>query len=323
MTLGFIPSDAAILIVQAACVAAPRRPPRPAWMERLSGPAWALVPIASIVGCIFAITYVSNTANGLTWLALIAVPLLAAVALGWAAHGARPWLALLMLPMFALAWFDRHTLLGQGSATLLCALSCVTLGWLLAAVTPPGWLKLGIVGMAVADSWLVLTDLLQTPNNTLVTAVVLPHSGLHLPQLQSETFGSINMGYGDLFVAGVFGGVLAREGRSQGVPALLTLFVAGLFDLLFFVLSELPATVPVALTMVALEARRWHTGAATPPWRWRPSWGRARSAPDAAQWGVSPPVEAGGRDSSAREVIASWPRAAPSSTSVASSAERE
>ncbi len=82
MTLGFIPSDAAILIVQAACVAAPRRPPRPPWMERLSGPAWALVPIASIVGCIFAITYVSNTANGLTWLALIAVPILAAVALG-------------------------------------------------------------------------------------------------------------------------------------------------------------------------------------------------------------------------------------------------
>jgi hypothetical protein len=115
----------------------------------------------------------------------------------------------------------------------------------------------------------------------------------------------------------------------------LTLFVAGLFDLLFFVLSELPATVPVALTMVALEARRWHTGEATPPWRWRPSWGRAggapwrpswarpRGAPDAPQWGVSPPVEADGRDSSASDVIASWPRAAPSSTSVASSADRE
>jgi hypothetical protein len=58
----------------------------------------------------------------------------------------------------------------------------------------------------------------------------------------------------------------------------LTLFVAGLFDLLFFVLSELPATVPVALTMIALEARRWHTGEATPPWRWRPSWARAQRA---------------------------------------------
>jgi len=321
MTLGFIPSDAAILVVQAAAVAAPRRPPRPAWMQRLSGPAWALVPIGSIVGCIFAITYVSSTANGLTWLALIAVPILAAIALGWAARGARPWLAVLMLPMFALAWFDRHTLLGQGSATLLCALSCVTLGWLLAAVTPPGWLKLGILGMAMADSWLVLSDLLQTPNNTLVTAVVLPHSGLHLPQLQSETFGSINMGYGDLFVAGVFGAVLARERRSQWFPTLLTLLFAGLFDLLFFVLSELPATVPVAAAMIALEARRWRTGESTPPWRWRPGWSGRLARPGGApgrdelprgdglgagsQWGPSPPVEAGGRDSSASDVIAS------------------
>jgi hypothetical protein len=302
MTLGFIPSDAAVLIVQAAAVAAPRRPPRPAWMERLSGPGWAVVPIASIVGCIFAIQYFSSTANGLTWLALIAVPLLAAVALGWAAHGGRWWLAPLFAPMFALAWFDRHSLVGQGSATLLCALSCVTLGWLLAAVTPPGWLKLGIVAMAVADSWLVLSDLLQAPNNTLVLAQPAPHSGLHLPRLQSETFGSINMGYGDLFVAGVFGAVLARERRSQALGALLTLAIAGLFDLLFLTLSELPATVPVALAMIALEARRWHTGQATPPWRWRPGWTQPRE--DAAQWGSSP-VEAGGRDSSASDVIAS------------------
>jgi hypothetical protein len=315
MTLGFIPSDATILVVQAATVLAPRRPPRPAWMQRLSGPGWAIIPVASIIGCIFAITYVSDTASGLTWLALIAVPILAAVALGWAARGGRPWLALLMLPMFALAWFDRHSLLGQGCATVLCALSCVSLGWLLAAVTPPGWLKLGIVAMAVADSWLVLSDLLQTPNNTLVAAVPAPHSGLHLPQLQSETFGSINLGYGDLFVAGVFGGVLARERRSQWLAALLTLFLAGLFDLLFFVLSELPATVPVAAAMIALEARRWRTGEATPPWRWRPRWSargpewdgasRGDGLGAGAQWGPSPPVEAGGRDSSANDVIAS------------------
>ena len=302
MTLGFIPSDAAMLIVQAATVAAPRRPPRPAWMERLSSPGWAIIPIASIVGCIFAIQYISNTANGLTWLALIAVPILAAIALGGAARGGRWWLAPLFLPMFALAWFDRHSLLGQGCETVLCALSCVTLGWLLAAVTPPGWLKLGIVAMAAADTWLVLSDLLQTPNNTLVFAQPAPHSGLHLPRLQSETFGSINMGYGDLFVAGVFGAVLARERRSQLGAALLTLVFAGLFDLLFLTLSELPATVPVALAMIALEARRWRSGESVPPWRWRPGWVRARA--DAAQWGSSP-VDAGGRDSSASDVIAS------------------
>jgi hypothetical protein len=280
----------------------------------MSGPTWAIIPIASIVGVIFAIRYVSSTATGLTWLALIAVPLLAALALGWAAHGGRWWLAPLFIPLFLLAWLDRTTLVGEGAATVLCALSCVSLGWLLAAVTPPGWLKLGILAMAAADVWLVLSDLLQTPNDTLVSAAPAPGSGL--PQLQAESFGSISLGYGDLFVAGLLGGVLAREGRRQWPVALLTLFLAGLFDLLFFVLHELPATVPVAAALIVSEAYVWR----------RSRRGRVRGRgggadADAQCW--SSPVEAGGRDSSASDVIASLPRAASSSTSVASSADLE
>jgi hypothetical protein len=257
MALGFIPSDAAMLAVQAGVIAAPRRPPEIPWIRRLSGPAWALIPIASIIGVIFAIRYMAGTATGLTWLALIAVPLLAAVALGWAMHGGRWWLSLLAVPLFVVAWASKSTLWGQGAATLLSALSCVTLGWLLGAVTPPRWLKLGIVAMCAADVWLVATDLLQTPNATLTVAAPLPHSGLHLPQLQSEQFGNVLFGYGDLFVAGLLGAVLAREGRRQWPMALLTLFLAGLFDLLFFVVNELPATVPVAAALILGEAWVW------------------------------------------------------------------
>jgi len=302
MALAFIPSDAAVLALQAGVVAAPRRPPEIPWIKRLSGPAWALIPIGSIVGVIFAIRYMSSTATGLTWLALIAVPILAAVALGWAAHGARPWLALLAIPLFVLAWASRSTLWGEGAAALLSALSCVTLGWLLGAVTPPGWLKLGIIAMSAADVWLVASDLLQTPNNSLIAAAPLP--GSNLPQLQSELFGSVSLGYGDLFVAGLLGAVVARQGRNQPAMALVTLVLAGAFDLLFFVINELPATVPVALAVVVGEV--W-------------VWARRRRG---RQWGSSP-VDAGGRDSSARDVIASLPRAASSSTSVASSADLE
>jgi hypothetical protein len=256
MGLGFIPSDAAVLAVQAAVVAAPRRPPEIPWIERVSGPAWALIPIASIIGVIFAIRYTSGTATGLTWLALVAVPLLAAAALGWASRGARASAALLAAPLFVLAWASRTTLVGEAAATLLSALSCVTLGILLAAVTPPGWLKLGIIAMAAADVWLVLSDLLQAPNNSLIAAAPLPGSGL--PQLQSVLFGSVSLGYGDLFVAGLLGAVLAREARRQGSMALLTLVLAGLFDLLFFALNELPATVPVALALIVGEVWVWH-----------------------------------------------------------------
>jgi hypothetical protein len=255
MGLPFIPSDAAVLCVQAGVVAAPRRPPDLGRLRRFHGPGWALIPIGSIVGVIFAIRYLSGTATALTWLALVAVPLLAAAALGWGMRGSRPWMALLAVPLFALAWASRTTLVGEGAATLLSALSCVALGVLLGAVTPPAWMKLGIIAMSAADVWLVATDLLQAPNNQLVAAAPLPGSGL--PQLQSELFGSVSLGYGDLFVAGLFGAILARQGRRQGPLALVTLGLAGLFDLLFFVISELPATVPVALAVIFGEVWEW------------------------------------------------------------------
>jgi hypothetical protein len=279
VALAFVPSDAAVLALQAGVVAAPRVAPRLRFLERFRGPAWALIPIASIVVVIFAIRYVSGTATGLTYLALVAVPLLAAAALGWAARGSKPWAALLALPLFALAWAARTTLVGEGAATLLSALSCVTLGVLLASVTPPGWLKLGILAMAAADTWLVLSDLLQAPNNTLISAAPLPGSGL--PKLQSVLFGSVSLGYGDLFVAGLLGAVLASNRRRQLGTALLTLVLAGLFDLLFFVLHELPATVPVALALIVSEA--WTRWGRWPASAGRRRWPRADATPRPAR----------------------------------------
>jgi hypothetical protein len=215
---------------------------------------WALVPIASIVFTIFAIRYVSDTATGLTYLALVAVPLLAAAALGWAARGSVPWAAVLAVPLFVLAWAARTSLVGETAAALLSALSCVTLGVLLGAVTPSGWLKVGIVLMAAADTWLVVSDLLQAPNAALVAAA----PGAGLPQLQSELFGTVSMGYGDLFVAALLGAALARSVRVQRSAAVMTFVFAALFDLLFFVIDELPATVPVALVVIVLEV--WQRG---------------------------------------------------------------
>jgi hypothetical protein len=257
VALPFIPSDAGLLALQAAVVAAPRPVQRPVWMERFRGRGWALVPIGSIIVVVFAIRYVSDTATGLTWLALIAVPILAAVALGWAMRGARAPLAVLAIPLFLLAWLDKSTLLGEGAGALLSALSCVTLGVLLAAVTPPGWLKAGIVLMAAADTWLVVSDLLQSPNAVLVAA----HPPAGLPQLQAEIFGTVSMGYGDLFVAGLLGAVLAARWRQQWQAALLTFAIAALFDLLFLVISELPATVPVALALLVTEGWKWVSAA--------------------------------------------------------------
>ena len=257
MALPFIPSDAGLLLVQAGVVAAPRAVPRIPRLERFRGPAWALVPIGSIVVVVFAVRFVSDTATGLTYLALVAVPPLAAGALAWAIRGGprdRSRVAAsvaLTAALFAAAWVWHHSLAGDAAAALLSALSCVTLGVLLSAVAPSSWLKLGIVAMAAADVWLVVSDLLQSPNAILVAA----HPVGGLPQLQSELFGSVSMGYGDLFVAALLGAVLAGDRRRQLAAAALTLGFAAVFDLLFLVVSELPATVPVALALIVLELR--------------------------------------------------------------------
>ena len=228
---------------------------------RLRSRRWAVIPPLSVIGFVFgARAAESASSQGLTYLALCAVPVLAALALGWLAWRARPasgpgaLRALAVLPLFALAWLDRGGLAGQAAALALSGLSCVALGVLLATVTPPRWLAAGILAMAVADTALVVSDLLQRPNNALNAA----HPVAGLPQLQSAVLGSAVMGYGDLFIAGALGGLLAATvGRSlQLRAAALTALLALAFDLLFFLVDELPATVPVALALILLLLRR-------------------------------------------------------------------
>lgn len=236
-------------LTQAATVAAPRESHLPS-LRRLRGGAWATIPALSVVVVTLGIRAASSTAHGLTWLALVAVPPLAAIALAGAMRGARPRLALLVVPLFALAWADRDGLAGQSAALALSALSCVTLGVLLAAVAPAPWLKLGILVMAVVDTGMVVSDLLQAPNDVLNAAA----PAIGLPRLQTGHFGSALMGYGDFFAAGVLGAILARSVALQRRAALLTAVFALSFDLLFLVVRELPATVPVAAAMLACEA---------------------------------------------------------------------
>jgi hypothetical protein len=164
-------------------------------------------------------------------------------------HGGRPALALLALPLFILAWAAKGTLSGQTAALALSALACVSLGWLLACVVPGRWLKLGIYAMAAIDTYLVAGDLLQSPNAVLNTAA--PGGGL--PRLQFVHFGSAIMGFGDIFIAAVLGALLARDRRLQLRGAALAAVVCVSFDLLFFAVDELPATVPIALTLAVLE----------------------------------------------------------------------
>lgn len=242
-------------LAQGAIVALPRAPAVPA-LWRLSDRRWAAIPPLSVIGFVLIAAIAERaSAQGLTYLALVAVPALAALALGWLTPGARPARALLVPALFALAWADRGALGGEAAALVLSALSCVALGVLLAIVTPPRWLAGGIVAMALADAALVIGDLLQHPNNALNAA----HPPAGLPRLQSAMLGSAVIGYGDLFIAAALGGLLAVVGGRQGQAriAALSAAFALCFDLLFFLVDELPATVPIAFTLiVVLGVRR-------------------------------------------------------------------
>jgi hypothetical protein len=249
----FIAANGALISIQAALVALPGRGV-PYWLARAAGRGWALLLPLSVAVVVAAIALVPEVANGLTWVAFLLVGPGAALALGWAGHGARPAYAALAVALFALAWAATGTLAGDAAAALLTALSAVTVGRLLAGGVPGDWLKAGIVAMAIVDAVLVFGNRLQGPNAVLNAAVPAPG----LPQLQYLELHYASMGYGDVFVAGVLGGVLAAERVRQVPVALLVLALSVLWDLLFLLdsINTLPATVPVAGALILVELRR-------------------------------------------------------------------
>lgn len=274
--LGFWPSDAGLLVTQAALVCGPR-PPLPHGVQRLRGGLWAWLMPVSLGGTIAVLAVAPGLAQAYSWVAVIGIPLLAVpsiVALlesrrAGAGMG-RPvaWLAGLLLAaaLLGYAWGVHSGLAAQAAATALTALSATTLASYLATVTPAWWLKVGIWTMATLDAILVSAQLLQGPNSTLEAAT----PGAHLPHLQVAVFGSAVIGYGDVFIAGVLGTVLVSDRRlSRAVRpwqgALLVLLCAAAFDALFLVVDVLPATVPVALALVLLELWVGRSAAAAGP----------------------------------------------------------
>jgi hypothetical protein len=74
---------------RAACVALPAAG-LPHALGRLRSRGWALVAPLAILAVVAALAAWSAGAQALTWIAMLLVPPGCALALGWAAHGARP-----------------------------------------------------------------------------------------------------------------------------------------------------------------------------------------------------------------------------------------
>jgi hypothetical protein len=204
----FEPDTAVLDAAQAVCIALPAAG-IPALALRLGGRGWAAVAPLSVVVSVAAITVASTSADVLTWIALLLVPPGCALALGWAAHGARPWLALLTIPLLAAALAAPDDPLGRVARLLMIVGSCVTLGRLLAGAAPLVLLKAGVVAMAVIDAVFIFGDFFGEQNARFDAAA--PAEGL--PRLQVADIGDTSTDYGDYFVSGLVGGILAAERR--------------------------------------------------------------------------------------------------------------
>lgn len=259
MSFGFPASDVCLCAAQAGTVALPvayRSSGTDRGLRRLKHGLWGLAPLAAIVGAVVALRAVTGMASALTYVSLALVPPLAALALARGIRRGSVPLALLVVPLFALAWLEPSTLPGQLAAVLLSILACVALAWVLVHVAPLSWLKTGILLMALADAAMVGAQYLQPAQDLLNVAT----PAFDLPAFQRVLLSGVVMGFGDFFIAAMFGAVLAAQRARQDRAAILTFGLALMFDLLFLAVPVVPATVPVAMALLWLELRGRRSG---------------------------------------------------------------
>jgi hypothetical protein len=244
-------SSAALAAIDLALVALPKCVLiRPLWHLRT---AWfALALPGSIAGVVLAITLWPGAATALALLALIAVPVLAALALGYLVHGARLLLVALVPAAVVVVATTACAVVSGALEVALTCLSAIGLAVLLLDVSPLHWLKIGIVAMCVVDVVLVVSGVLDPASELLNHAL----AGQGLPQLQSITVGNITEGYGDLFIASLLGGIVASEHGPQLGVALVTGLLSLLLAAMLLVVDVIPATVPAAFALLLLELAR-------------------------------------------------------------------
>jgi hypothetical protein len=237
-------SYAALCAVQAVVVLVPRAP-RTLLRSRWLG----VVPLAAIGGVVLLMGSDPSLAQRATDLAAVATPILACA--GIVAFRIR-WLALLAPVAYLIAWR------GSGrpvdiATDFLIAGACATLAWLTGMIATRGALAVGILIATAVDVYQVLvTKQVQPVAQELEKAVPVEH----LPRLQQAIWAGASMGWGDVYLAGLLGVVLALSARRIRIEAACVVFVAGLVvGFGFAVLDTLPATVPVSVALLWAFAR--------------------------------------------------------------------
>jgi hypothetical protein len=235
--VGLAPSYACLCAAQALLVAAPA----PRARERGDARLGLLLPAGLLAVGVLVLRLAAGGPRTLTVLAAVGAPLLAGVA-GILRGSARWWL---WPPAAAALWlvaWQAHGLVADAAAVALIGCACLGAAGAVARVAPQRAIAAGLVLLAVLDVVLVW----GTPQvETASTALHAVSTGL--PGLQDATFGGATMGWLDLLAPALLAVVVRLRLRA----AVVTGVAAGLWGLLLFTTSTVPATVPVLAGLVA------------------------------------------------------------------------
>jgi hypothetical protein len=218
---------------------------------------WLLfaAPVAVVVGATYIPAVAAWLASDLSLLAVIAVPPLAAVGVGWAIRWPDVRFLALVPLLLAAAWSVPAGALGEAAALVLVALSCVGLAVFAVAVLPSVILKAGILLWAATDLSVALTQDLAGSSHAISRAAPAVAPELVRLQFQRVVIGQSSIEYADLFVAATLGAILVAESRERGPAAFLVAVLAMSLAPFFWVTDVVPGTVPVALALLLVAGR--------------------------------------------------------------------
>jgi hypothetical protein len=216
-----------------------------------------LLPISIIVGT-FGLLVAPGLASPTVLAAAITTPLLAFVAV-LAVVRAR----LVVLPVAAAAGALAIWATGLGGHVgtgVVTALACLAVGAALQRLIPGRWLLIGVVAMSVVDTILLFSG----PGYHETALLAAATTNFHGPRFTGARIGGTTIGYPDLFLAALLGTSLAGD-RAQVWGAALLTVLAVAYDAMLTPGLLLPATVPIAITLLIVGLVRGRRRVAGPP----------------------------------------------------------
>lgn len=214
-------------------------------LSRLRSPGWTAVLPGSIIVGTFGLIVLPWTAAPTVVLAAVTTPILALIAITSVVRRRRLVLPAAIAAGALAVWASG--LAGALGASVITALACLTVGATLQRLIPSRWLVVGVVTMSLADIVLLASGFGYHQTALLAAAA----NNFHGPHFTGARVGGTTIGYPDLFLAALLGTTLAAT-RAQRLGAVLLGVLVVAYDSLLAPGVLLPATVPIAITLIVV-----------------------------------------------------------------------